>query len=510
MENRFFILLLSFSISLASYAQDSQYVKLDAYFEKALTDWEVPGMAIGIIKDNNIWMAKGYGVRNSASKGEVNAQTIFPIASNTKAFTSAALASLVDKKLISWDDRVVDYISYFQLYDPYVTQMMTIRDLLCHRSGLATFSGDLLWFNSNYSSEEVIKRARFLKPTYDFRTKFGYSNIMFITAGEIIPIISEKSWDSYLSENFFTPLGMSRTYTSISLLDEVDNVASPHNDINGEVRPVPYQNWDNIGGAGAINSCVDDMLKWLKLQLNEGTLDNHQYFSKQSAWEMWSPQTIQAVSPYSKNRFPTIHFKAYGLGWGMFDYHGVKVISHSGGYDGMISYSCFVPEKGLAFVILTNKNSSLYYPLSYKILDEFIAGIDKDWSIEILDLIKKNEEYDEQQKKKMNAERILGTKPTLDLKSYSGIYSSELYGDAEIKLVNKKLQVVLLPSPLFTGELAHWQYNTFTVKMNNFPSLPAGKVNFYLGMDGTIEEMKIDIPNPDFDFTELQFLKVKL
>ncbi|MBT4729854.1 MAG: beta-lactamase family protein, partial [Bacteroidetes bacterium] len=147
MENRFFILLLSFSISLASYAQDSQYVKLDAYFEKALTDWEVPGMAIGIIKDNNIWMAKGYGVRNSASKGEVNAQTIFPIASNTKAFTSAALASLVDKKLISWDDRVVDYISYFQLYDPYVTQMMTIRDLLCHRSGLATFSGDLLWFN---------------------------------------------------------------------------------------------------------------------------------------------------------------------------------------------------------------------------------------------------------------------------------------------------------------------------------------------------------------------------
>lgn len=501
-------LIVLFTVILYAQSQKPDLEKLDSYFSNALKDWNVPGMAIGILKSDSIILAKGYGVRNVKKEGEVDAHTVFPIASNTKAFTSAAIASLIDKKLLSWDSKVVDFIPYFQLYDPYVSLNMTIRDLLCHRSGLATFSGDLLWFNSNYSREEVIRRARYLVPKYGFRTTFGYSNILFITAGEIIAALTEQSWDDYLADNFFKPLGMTRTNTSVSFLENMDNVALPHNDIGNKVVPIPYQNWDNVGGAGAINSCVNDMLKWLQLQLHEGTINNKVYYSERTALEMWTPHTIQVVSPNSKLRFPSIHFKAYGLGWALFDYRGRKIISHSGGYDGMISYSCLVPEEQLAFVILTNKNSALYYPLVYKILDEFLEGTDRDWSSEILEIIVKNEGYDKERKEKQMQERILNTKTSLNLSAYAGIYESELYGQAELKLKNKKLLITLIPSPLFTAELEHWQFNTFTVNMTNFPSLPEGKVHFYMGMDGSVEEMKIDIPNPDFDFTELKFIKL--
>ncbi|PIQ22558.1 MAG: serine hydrolase, partial [Cytophagales bacterium CG18_big_fil_WC_8_21_14_2_50_42_9] len=202
--------------------------RLDAYYQQALKDWQVPGMAIALVKNDSVIFAKGYGVLNAQTGGPVDANTLFGIASNTKAFTAAALAMLVDEGKIKWDDPVVKYLPYFQLYNPYVTQAITIKDLLSHRVGLATFSGDLLWYNTTYSREEIIRRARFLQPVYGFRDGYGYSNLMFIAAGQVIETVAGQSWESFIQQRFFQPLGMTRSYTSVRDLAGKTNVATPH------------------------------------------------------------------------------------------------------------------------------------------------------------------------------------------------------------------------------------------------------------------------------------------
>jgi len=372
-------IILSCSLNLA--AQGSLKEKeLDAYFSEALVKWGVPGMAIAIIRNDSIVLMTGYGLRETGKPGKVDENTSFAVASNTKSFTASALAMLVDESKIKWDDKVVDYLPWFRLYDPYVSLNMTIRDLLSHHSGLETFSGDLIWYGSSYSRDEIIKRAANLKPHYGFRTTFGYSNIMYLTAGQIIASVSGLSWDEFISQRILQPLKMDHTNTSISKLDLKGNTAIPHNDVDENVIAIQYLNWDNIGPAGSINSTASDMIQWIKLQLNEGKLDDQILVSEKSLHELWSPQTIQRVSSSSERLWPSTHFKSYGMGWGLMDYHGKKIISHSGGYDGMISYTAFVPEANLGFVILTNKNSSLYYPLSYKILDTYLSSDTTDWS----------------------------------------------------------------------------------------------------------------------------------
>src|ERR1035437_2177648 len=329
-------LLLLFSLNATAQkkqSSQSSLAQLTAYYEKALKDWEVPGMAIAIVRNDSIILQKGFGVLEVNKPEKVDEHTLFAIASNTKAYTASALAILVDEGKLKWDDPVVNYLPWFQLYDPYVTQNMKIRDLLCHRSGLETFSGDLLWYGSNYSREEVIRRARFLKPKYGFREHFGYSNILFLTAGEIVHAVSGISWDQFLSDHIFKPLGMVRTNTSVKALKGMTNVAACHTDSSGKVISIPYLDWDNIGPAGSINSCVNDLTKWLKLQLNNGTFDNKVIFSKATNREMWSPQTIQTISAGSARMFPTTHFKAYAFGWGVNDYLGYQIVSHSGGYE---------------------------------------------------------------------------------------------------------------------------------------------------------------------------------
>ena len=216
------------------------------------------------------------------TKEAVDENTLFAIASNSKSFTSAALAILVDEGKLKWDDKVIDYLSYFKLYDPYVTHSMTIRDLLSHRSGLKTFSGDLIWYGSSHSREEVIRRAGFLKPRYSFRTEFGYSNIMYLAAGQIIPIVCNTSWDDFVKTRFFKPLGMTRTITSVEDIKSMNNVAIPHNNIGGTNIKVGYMNWDNIGPAGSIISSAKDMSQWLKLHLNDGSLNEKSIVSERT------------------------------------------------------------------------------------------------------------------------------------------------------------------------------------------------------------------------------------
>ncbi|HCT30390.1 MAG TPA: serine hydrolase [Bacteroidales bacterium] len=503
-----FICFVGLSSNLLAQKEPQKTLRaLDEYYAKALKDWEVPGMAIAIVKDDSLIFAKGFGVKEVGKPDKVDANTLFAIASNTKAFTAAALAILVDEGKIKWDDKVIKYLPWFQLYDPYVTYNMTIRDLLCHRSGLATFSGDLLWFGTNYSREEVIKRARFLKPAYGFRERYGYSNIMFLAAGEIVHVVSGKTWDEFVSERIFKPLAMNRTVTSTNALKDLDNVAQCHTDFGGKTISIPYLNWDNVAPAGAINSSVNDLSKWIKLQLNRGKLGGTQVFTANRSHEMWSPNTLQGVSSYSESLFPSTHFKAYALGWGVSDYLGRKIVSHSGGYDGMISYTCLVPEEKLGFVILTNKNSSLYNPLVYKTLDMFLGGISTDWSTMMLNNSKKQMEMEKKNRVEEELKRNKDSNPTLALNEYAGLYGGDLYGNAKVTIENGELKLVFAPAPQFNSVLKHWQYDTFSIQFPDFPSLPQGKVTFIINAMGKVDEMRVEVPNPDFDFTELKFKK---
>ncbi len=497
------ISLLLLTISHFAYSQNHiiNFDSLDSYFNRSMKNWTVPGLAVGIIKDDSLIYAKGFGKRNIDKKEKVDTKTIFPIASNTKAFTVAAIAILVDEGKLSWDTKVRDILPYFQMYDSFVTKHFTIADLLSHRSGLKTFSGDLLWYGTDYSREAVIKKLPLLKPKYEFRTTFGYSNIMYIAAGEIIAKVSGIPYEQFIKERILIPLGMKHTYTSISDLKELDDVCSAHNKVNGKVFPIEFLNWDNIGGAGILNSNIEDMSKWLRLQLNDGIWNDDTIFSPQQANVMRTPHTNFNVSKGYRRIWPSTHFRAYGFGWGVSDYHGKKIISHSGGYDGVITYTCFVPEANLGFVILTNSNSSLYNALSYKILDYFLSDDSTDWSEFLLPYQQQGEKRD-----------VIVTKdnakaPSLELKNYEGLYKSQLYGNALVSVKGKKMSVQLLHTKVWDGTINTYNADTFIVEFKKEPSLPQGFIEFDVEND-SVKSFIIDIPNPDFDFTEFNFQKI--
>ncbi len=506
------LLLCSFLVLPQVQAQTKvELTKLDAYYQKALKEWDVPGMAIAIVKDDSVIFAKGYGVLNNKTGGKVDANTIFGIASNSKAYTAAALATLVDAGKIKWQDKVKKYVPYLQLYDPFVTENLTIEDLLSHRVGLKTFSGDLLWYNTNYSREEIIKRMRYLKPTYGFRDGYGYSNLMFITAGQVIENVTGKTWESYIKETFLQPLGMSRTYTSVNDLKGVNNVASPHGfDENEKPYATTQVAWDNWNPAAGIFTSVNQQAQWMRLQLNQGSYKGKRIFSENASRNMWAPHNPIPVSKKAEEVIPSTHFTAAGLGWFVSDYEGRKLVYHGGGHEGMNSRTVLVPEEKLGIVILTNSMSGIMSPLANYTIDQFLdIQNSRDWSRFNLDAIEK--EKSEQQK--LTKEKSKGkkkSKPVRDLSDYAGTYRSKLYGDATIILKNGKLELNLLPAPTLGGTLNFWQHDIFELDWKNkYALLHPTKVRFLIGEDGSIAEMRLDSNNPDFHFDELEFIKVK-
>ncbi len=501
-----FQLVITITAFSQNYAIDS--LKLDSIITTAMQQWRIPGMAVGIIHNNQVVFANGYGVKEFGKKEKVDGNTLFQIASNTKAFTACALGILVDRGLISWDDKVIDYLPYFQLYDPYVTNEMTIRDCLTHRSGLGTFSGDLLWYKTTYSREEIIRRARYLKPEFSFRSDFGYSNLMYLTAGEIIPVVTGKSWDDFIRNEFFIPLEMKNSNTSITKFAGNKNVAQAHL-VEPEEEPIVIQhcNWDNAAPAAAINSSINDMLKWIKFQLNNGIWNGDTILNPDIIWETRAAQNPQYLSKNAAT-FYKRQFSAYALGWSTYDFNGFKVIEHGGGSDGMISKVAMIPSQGLGFVILTNSINYLPDALMYHILDQYFNTENYNWSSDFYQYF--HYRSLEQKKERIEAaeNRKKETQPSLDLQAYTGLYGGDLYGNAEVTIENGKLVVSLLPAPELVGDLSHWHFDTFEIKLRNSPSLPTGTVNFILDINGKVEEMRIDIPNPDFFFTELEFKKL--
>ena len=504
------LILLLVIFPSVSRSQDlaAKLQEIDEYAAKAGRDWKVPGFAIAIVKDDKVVFAKGYGVRQLNKTEAVDKDTLFAIASNSKAFTAAALAILVDEGKLKWDDKVIKYLPWFELYDPWVTNEMTVRDLLSHRSGLETFSGDLLWYESNYSREEIVRRARFLKRASGFRSRFGYQNIMFVTAGEVVSAIAGKSWDEFVRERFFVPLGMTRTITTYKQLVSASNIATPHNEMGGTLRAIKIGNVDNAGPAGGIESSVADVAQWIRLQLGRGTFAGKKIFSAERSREMWTPQTIVGgISEQSEKFNPTLHFSLYGLGWLLNDYQGRKVVSHGGGLDGMISRVAMIPEENLGLVVLTNSETALSTVISNRIFDEFLGVAKRDWNAEFLARTAQNKQAQADAEKKIEDGRIPNTKPSLPLSSYAGTYGGPMFGDARVSEENGKLVLRLVPSPNFVGDLEHWHLDTFRVAWRDsivYP-FPRGFVTFIPDSKGKISEMKLDVPNPDFIFSELEF-----
>jgi CubicO group peptidase (beta-lactamase class C family) len=333
---------------------------------------------------------------------------------------------------------------------------------------------------------------------------------MYITAGLVIEEISGQSWNDFVKDRILEPLKMDRTLSSTYDLEGMENVSAPHNDFDNGLITINWLNWDNIAPAGGIISSVNDVSQWLIFNLNKGiTPDGDTLLPAKYFDQMWAAINPQGVSSWSKTNWPSTHFKAYGLGWAMYDYHGRKVLGHGGGYDGFISNTTFVPEEGLGMVFLTNKNSSLYYPLKFKTLDILLDGnVEKDWSADFLAMMEQREVFKAEREKKAEEERVKDSKPTLALEEYLGTYHCEMYGDVKVYMDGDQMMLDMLPTDIFLGHLSHWQYNTWKVELKKVPSLPSGLVNFVINDKGKVVEMEIDVPNPDFDFTELEFIKV--
>jgi CubicO group peptidase (beta-lactamase class C family) len=478
---------------------------LDAYFAQAQKDWPVPGFSVAIVKDGEIVLEKGYGVREAGSREPVDENTLYAIASNSKAFTVAALGQLVDEGRLSWDDRVVDHLGWFRLYDDYVTQEMRVRDLLSHRSGLGTFSGDLLWYGTDYTARQVVERARYLPAAYSFRAGYGYSNLMFIAAGEVLREVTGQDWHQIIPERFFGPLGMTRSVVHTSDLAGMDDVATPHKNVRGEVVPIEWVPWEAMGSAGGIISSVHDMSFWLRAQLAGGTWNGTRLFSEDAQREMWTVQNPRAVSRGSERTYPSTHFRGYGLGWNLNDYLGRKVVSHGGGYDGMYSQVVLVPEENLGVVVLTNAMTGIAGALTNRVLDAYLGGEPRDWSTEGLAQWEASRERFHARQDRILDERVEGTSPSLPLDGYAGRYGGPMYGDGTVSLEDGKLVLRLLPNPDLVADLEHLQYNTFLIRWRKtFAWFGMGTATFVVGADGTVTEMRLDVPNNDLWFYELE------
>jgi len=480
---------------------------LRPYVEAAMEDWGVPGMAVAVVKDGHIVLAEGFGVRDLRTGDRVDGNTVFAIASNTKAFTATALGLLVQEGRMSWDDPVLDYLPAFQLFDPVVTRRIAVRDLLCHRSGLGTWSGDLASYGSTYDRDEVIRRVRYQEPAGDFRASFGYSNLMFLVAGELIPAVAGASWDEFVAERLFRPLGMRRTRTSVQDLEGMENVATPHTRVDGDLVPISYVNVDNHGPAGAINSSANDMARWLELQLGYGFYAGNQLVDSTVISETRKPHTLLPVSETAKELNPWTHFANYGLGWVLADYRGRLLVYHTGGLDGMYSYTGFLPEENLGVVVLTNAdNHNLIRALPHHIYDLYLGADFQDWSRRYRNAYEERERRRDEEKQKQKESRVPGTHPSHPLEDYAGRYESAVYGEAEIEWSDGRLTLHPKAHPHVTGTLEHWQYDTFLCTWTS-RVWDESWVHFELGDDGRAVRFRMKVRPDWIDTREYTFVR---
>ena len=460
----------------------------DAYMLKAMREWKVPGMAIAIVRNDSIVFAKGYGVRKLGDPTPVDARTLFAIGSASKAFTAAGIAMLVDDGRMKWDERITAYLPGFQMFDPYVTRELSVRDVLSHRSGLSR--GDLAWYGAGFDRAEVLQRVRHLEPTWSFRSNFGYQNIMYLAAGEASAAASGRDWDTLIKERIFDPLGMRESFTSVRPLASHANVAQPHTEIEDVVTVVPYKNIDNIAPAGSINSTVMDMAQWVRLQLGEGKFAGKQLISAGNFKQLHTPHTVIRLDPPWNFFFPEAHLMAYGLGWFLNDYKGRLAVHHGGNIDGMSALVAMLPEEKMGAVILTNLNGTpLPTVVAHRLFDDQLKLPPTDFSTETLRKFDALQKQGKEAAAKVEAARVANTRPSLSLDKYAGTYADSMYGEAVVREQNGRLTIRY--GPVFEGDLEHWHYDTFRAVWHN-KAQGKGLVTFVVDATANVAEARIE------------------
>jgi len=477
-------------------AQDVDLEALDAWIEDLMEDWSTPGLAVGIVHGDSLVFARGYGVRTLGSEDPVDEHTRFAIASNSKAFTAAVLGMLVEDEKLTWDDRVIDHLPDFQMWDPWVTRDIRVRDLLTHRSGLATFGGDHLWIGATNGRDEIVSRVRFMEPVGPFRASFHYQNLMFLVAGQVGQAVSGQSWDEMIAAGIFGPIGMSESNTSVRDLAGLENVASAHEVVQGELRPVDYDNVDGVAPAAAINSNVVDMARWMRLNLKEGEFEGSQVFALGTAREMQRIQYPLGVSAWAAENLGR-RFNGYGLGWFISDYKGRKVVSHSGGLTGMISLQTLLPEEELGVIVLTNfAPSAPTSAITYRILDAYLGEPERDWNEVFVGFRKQGEDRAAQREERLQASRVTGTEPSLPLEAYAGTYTEAVSGETTVRLEDGHL--VFDYNPRHLGDLEHWHHDVFRVTWRHpiFDMAAQSFLRFELDEKGDVTGLEVTFYDP--------------
>ncbi|MFN2567379.1 MAG: serine hydrolase [Gemmatimonadaceae bacterium] len=499
-------LLLSATVSAQSpapRATTDPALTLDTYAAKAVRDWQVTGLALAVVKDGRVVLAKGYGVRELGRLAPVDTQTLFAIGSTTKAMTAAALGMLVDEGNVRWDDPATRYLPAFQTGDPYVTREITVRDLLTHRAGLG--NADFLWYESDLTAAEVRRRVRMLRPAYSFRSSFIYQNVMYALAGDVVEAASGMPWEEFVRRRIFTPLGMTRTVATLREAEARENVASPHDWVDGAVRAIRNASVDPVAPAGSIWSSVADMARWMRFMLDTARAADGRQLIKTGTWsELLKPQTI--VTPqgfYPTARLTRPHWTTYALGWFQHDYNGRAVSFHTGSIDGMVAIIGLIPDERLGVAVLANlDHAEVRHALMYTVFDLWApapvravsnhppsAGLRevRDWSSELLRLYGGIRAQADSARMRQVAQRVAGTRPTLPLERYAGTYVDSLHGAATVTHERGQL---MLRRGARTAVLEHWHYDTFRARWANAWQ-GTSTLTFVIGARGTPERLEI-------------------
>ena len=431
----------------------------EAYVAKAARDWQVPGLAIAIVKDDSVVFAKGFGVEELGKPTPASEHTRFAIGSTTKAMTTVALGMLIDEGKLTWDTRIIDILPDFRLQDAYATRELTVRDILTHRTGLP--STDLLWLRDDLSGKEMIRRLRYVTPAWSFRSTWDYQNNVYAIGGEIIEKISGMPWDQFIRTRIFAPLGMNESEPLVAGIFGKPHIATPHDIIRDTVRIVPVRTTDPIASVGSVWSSVSDMAKWMRFILDSGRVGNTRLIQQATFVEMLAPQIRAPMPQYPALRLARPHFFSYALGWFVQDYQGQTVWMHTGSINGMAALIGLMPDRRLGVYVLENlDHAELRHALMYQVFDMYAGKTNSDWSRDLKSMFA--DMRGARQAGAVAPVRPNGPPPSLTLEKYAGTYVDSAYGDVEIRMENGALRARFGKEDL--GVLEPWQYESFRAK----------------------------------------------
>jgi CubicO group peptidase (beta-lactamase class C family) len=470
-----------------------------------MKDFDVPGISLSVVKDGKVLVAKGYGVKKMGDPTPVDSKTRFGIASNTKAFTATAIGLLVEEGKLRWDGKVIEYLPWFQLSDPFVTKELNIRDLLVHRSGLGLGAGDLLWWpTSTYNRREIANRLRYIPLVTSFRDAYAYDNVLYLIAGEVIEAVSGMTWEEFIQKRILDVVGMTTSTVRHSDAEQAGNVATTHARIDGKVRPIKPFASDNTNPAGGINSNSDDMATWMITQLDSGRVaGGKRLFPPRIATLLRQIVVPLATGTPARDLAPLrANFNGYALGFNVRDYRGLKMVTHTGGLPGYVSRVTMLPEQKIGVTVLTNQESgAAFNTITYYVLDRLLNAPKHDWLSAIKAQQARGDSAMKATDKNISTARNTASKPSFPLSKYAGTYHDSWYGDIAIAQEGEKLVMRFTKTPDLSGDLEYWQYDTFVARWYDRELRADAFVTFALTPEGDIDQVKMKAFSPSTDFS---------